>query len=166
MPPTPSHPTLIQVIHGSKPFSSSAVSLVDLPAGAVLTRLDTHATPAPQPKYTTLQTGRNTHIELNSDLVYCNHSCRPSVVFDTRRMEVRVVDDRPLRKGDAITFFYPSTEWEMDQPFECGCQAGEGVCKGLISGAKTMSREQLEGYWLNEHIVELLEERDNMKQTS
>lgn len=163
MSTSPSHPNLIKVIHGTKPFSSGAVSLVDLPAGAVLARLDTHATPAPAKKYTTVQTGRDTHIELNSDLVFCNHSCRPTVVFDTSRMEVRVVDDRPLRAGDPLTFFYPSTEWEMDQPFQCTCQAGEGVCKGYISGAKDMAREQLEGYWLNEHIVELLRERDEQQ---
>jgi hypothetical protein len=73
------------------------------------------------------------------------------------RMEVRVVDERPLKKGDALTFFYPSTEWDMDQPFACTCGAKE--CRGWISGAKTMPSEALEGYWLNEHIAELLNER-------
>ena len=72
------------------------------------------------------------------------------------KLEVRVVENRPLRKGDALTFFYPSTEWEMDQPFECNCGAPGGKCKGWISGAKGMRREDLEEYWLNEHIVELL----------
>lgn len=70
-------------------------------------------------------------------------------------MEVRVVDDRPLQKGDVLSFFYPSTEWEMAQPFECMCGAGEGVCKRWIRGAKDMSDAELEGYWLNPHIVDL-----------
>lgn len=75
------------------------------------------------------------------------------------RMEVRVVDERPLKAGDALTFFYPSTEWEMDQPFQCTCGAGDGVCKGWISGAKMMMPEELDGYWLNTHIIEMLNER-------
>jgi hypothetical protein len=159
---TATHPGLLKVIRGTKPYTSGAVSLVDLPAGTLLCRITT-ATSAPEIRYTTVQTGRDTHIELNSDLVFCNHSCWPSVVFDMQRMEVRVVDDRPLKRGDPLTFFYPSTEWDMARPFECNCQAGEGVCRGLISGAKDMSREQLKGYWLNEHIVELLDERDGKK---
>lgn len=73
------------------------------------------------------------------------------------RMEVRVVDDKPLHKGDALTFFYPSTEWEMDQPFQCIC--GSEECRGWISGAKTMEPAVLEEYWLNPHIAGLLNER-------
>lgn len=111
--------------------------------------------------YTSVQTGANSHIELNSDLVYCNHSCNPSLNFDMGKMEVRVVDDRDLKVGDQLTFFYPSSEWDMDQPFQCNCGAGEGVCKGVIDGAKKMDRKDLEGYWLNDHIKELLQERDS-----
>ncbi|KAJ9641381.1 hypothetical protein H2199_005351 [Coniosporium tulheliwenetii] len=102
-------------------------------------------------------TSRDTHIELNSDLVFCNHSCDPSVEFDMERFEVRVVKDRALKAGEAVTFFYPSSEWEMAQPFECEC--GSGRCRGTISGAKDMRDGDLEGYWLNGHIVGLLEER-------
>lgn len=153
--PPPSHPGLIRVIRSPKAFGSGAVSLVSLPAGAVLTKIE-GTTPGPK-AYSTVQTGPDTHIELNSDLLYCNHSCAPSLVFDMKKMEVRVVEDRPLRAGDALTFFYPSTEWEMEQPFNCTCGAGEGVCKGWISGAKTMAPEELKGYWLNEHIVQMLE---------
>ncbi|EAW06522.1 uncharacterized protein ACLA_082120 [Aspergillus clavatus NRRL 1] len=159
-PPAPTHPGTIQVNRSAKAFGSSASSLVDLPAGAVLARITT-ATPS-RKAYTSVQTGRDSHIELNSDLVFCNHSCDPSLNFDMHKMEVRVVDDRPLRVGDALTFFYPSSEWEMDQSFNCNCGAGE-KCKGWISGAKTMSREELEGYWLNPHIEELLQERDAQK---
>lgn len=163
-PPPPSHPGLIKVIRSSKPFGSGAVSLVDLPPGALFAKITT-ATPGTK-AYTTVQTGPDTHVELNSDLVFCNHSCRPSLNFDMSRMEVRVVDDRPLRVGDALTFFYPSTEWDMAQPFNCNCGAGEGVCKGWISGAKNMSRDELKGYWLNPHIEEMLNRRDAQQATS
>ncbi|KAJ5112781.1 hypothetical protein N7532_000826 [Penicillium argentinense] len=153
--PAPTHPDRLHVNRSSKAFGSGAESLVDLPAGALFAKITT-ATPGVK-AYTSVQTGPDTHIELNSDLVYCNHSCAPSLVFDMSRMEVRVVDDRPLHKGDALTFFYPSTEWEMDQPFQCTCGAAE--CRGWISGAQSMAPEVLDEYWLNPHIAGLLNER-------
>ncbi|GIK05598.1 hypothetical protein Aspvir_009711 [Aspergillus viridinutans] len=154
--PQATHPGLIQVNRSPKAFGSSASSLVSLPAGAVFAKITT-ATPSKK-AYTSVQTGGDSHIELNSDLVFCNHSCDPSLNFDMHKMEVRVVDERPLKVGDALTFFYPSSEWEMDQAFNCNC--GSEKCKGWISGAKTMGREELEGYWLNPHIEEMLRERD------
>lgn len=78
-----------------------------------------------------------------------------------QKMEVRVVDDRPLRRGDPLTFFYPSSEWQMDQPFACTCGSGEGVCCGTISGAKTMDKSVLGRYWLNPHIEDLLKTERN-----
>ena len=157
LPPLPSHPHILHVDRSTKPFGSGAISLVDRPAGALFAPITT-ATPAPK-AYTTVQTGPNAHIELNSDLVFCNHSCDPSLVFDMAHMEVRVVDHRPLKKGDALTFFYPSSEWEMDQPFHCRCAAGPTVCRGWITGAKNMSNDVLAEYWLNDHIVALLREQ-------
>lgn len=153
--PPPTHPDRLHVNRSAKAFGSGAFSLVDLPAGALFAKI-TEATPS-RKAWTSVQTGVNSHIELNSDLVYCNHSCAPSLVFDMSRMEVRVVDEHPLRKGDALTFFYPSTEWDMDQPFQCTCNAAE--CRGWICGASKMSPEVLGDYWLNPHIAGLLNER-------
>lgn len=153
--PSPTHPDRLNVNRSAEAFASSAESLIDLPAGALFAKI-IGATPGKK-AYTSVQTGRDSHIELNSDLVFCNHSCAPSLVFDMGRMEVRVVDEKPLKVGDALTFFYPSTEWDMDQPFQCTCGAAE--CKGWIGGAGRMSPEALEGYWLNGHIVEMLNER-------
>ena len=72
------------------------------------------------------------------------------------RMEVRVVDDGPIKKGGLMTFFYPSTEWDMSQPFDCNC--GSEKCLGKINGAKNMKRDDLKRYWLNPHIEEMLKE--------
>jgi hypothetical protein len=47
-----------------------------------------------------------------------------------------------LRIGEELTFFYPSTEWDMDQGFSCFC--GSKACLGYISGAKHMDAAQLE----------------------
>ena len=73
------------------------------------------------------------------------------------KMEVRVVDDRDLKKGDILTFFYPSSEWHMDQPFDCHCKTES--CCGRIAGAKDMDEKLLKRYWLNPHIQALLSQQ-------
>lgn len=45
----------------------------------------------------------------------------------------------------------------MAQPFNCFC--GKPTCKKVITGAKDMPSQLLEGLWLNDHIHELLEEQ-------
>jgi len=37
-------------------------------------------TKAERPTYATVQMGRDEHLDLNSDLLYINHSCEPSLV--------------------------------------------------------------------------------------
>ncbi|KAF9146639.1 hypothetical protein BGX30_011831 [Mortierella sp. GBA39] len=56
-----------------------------------------------------------------------------------------------------LTFFYPSSEWEMDQSFPCWCGA-EKCCKS-IQGAKYLSTETMDRYYVTSHIRELLNER-------
>jgi hypothetical protein len=146
---------LLRVERNPGSFASRSISLVSLPANSIFARITT-PTPAVV-AYSSVQASRDLHIELNCDLVYINHSCRPSLVFDMARWEVRVAPDRDLKEGDELTFWYPSTEWKMAQPFECGC--GEKGCKGTISGAGDMSEDVLGEYWLNGHVEEMLEER-------
>lgn len=148
---------LLRVEHKPGSFASRSVSLVSLPAGAIFARI---SNPTPSTcAYSSVQASRDLHIELNCDLVYINHSCRPTLVFDMQRWEVRVADDLEggLKEGDELTFFYPSTEWHMAQPFDCLC--GTPECKGRITGAKDMEASLLRQYWLGEHIAELLEEK-------
>ena len=137
-------------------FNSRLVSLVSLPAGSLFARI-TSATPVPQSSYSTVQVSETGHVELNSDLRYCNHSCDPSLVFDVDRLEVRVSPHKALAVDDALTFFYPSTEWEMAQPFRCDCGAGEGRCKGWIGGAKLLTKGDFEGHFVSEHVARLME---------
>ncbi|KAF1926012.1 uncharacterized protein M421DRAFT_7511 [Didymella exigua CBS 183.55] len=142
-------------------YASASYSLVALPAGAVFARITqpTVATVA----YSSVQAGKNLHIELNCDLVYINHSCSPTLIFDMANWVVRVNPDLEggLKEGDELTFFYPSTEWSMAQPFDCLCKTSE--CRKTIKGAKDMSLGDLDEYWLSEHIKELLHERDAKK---
>ncbi|KAI1311682.1 hypothetical protein F5Y03DRAFT_285991 [Xylaria venustula] len=159
-PPAWVNPDLKQLLVVRKvkgDFKSQAESLVDLPAGSLFTRI-TGATKLPEPSWRSVQAGRNLHLELNSELVYVNHSCAPSLEWDMERMEIRVSRDRDLKKGDLLSFFYPSTEFKMAQAFDCWCDAGKGVCLGRISGAADLDAEKLSGYWINGYIKEMLEE--------
>ncbi|KAI0402151.1 hypothetical protein F4802DRAFT_386137 [Xylaria palmicola] len=137
-------------------FRSWAESLVDLPAGALFARISGVTVISP-PSWSSVQAGPNLHIELNSNLVFINHSCTPTLEWDMERMEVRVSKSCDLKKGDLLSFFYPSTEWKMAQPFTCWCNAGEGVCFGRIEGAARLDAKRLSGYWINGYIKEMLE---------
>ncbi|OSS47085.1 hypothetical protein B5807_09999 [Epicoccum nigrum] len=64
-------------------FASASYSLVSLPAGAVFARI-TSPTPATV-AYSSVQASKTLHIELNCDLVYINHSCSPTLIFDMAR---------------------------------------------------------------------------------
>lgn len=52
-----------------------------------------------------------------------------------------------------LTFFYPSTEWDMGVPFSCLC--GTSACIGKISGARHTAEEVLSRHKINEHIKRL-----------
>ncbi|KAI0181312.1 hypothetical protein GGR52DRAFT_567543 [Hypoxylon sp. FL1284] len=154
----PSHPAIQNVIINDQEFTSKSLSKVSLPPFGLYAKLDfPPCTSAPDPTYATVQRGRNQHLNLNSDLLYINHSCQPTLIFDTANLNVIAGPDG-LQPGQELTFFYPSTEWDMAQPFDCLC--GKPACRGRIGGAKDMARSQLDGLWLNGHIHELLEERD------
>ncbi|KAK4190235.1 post-SET domain-protein [Podospora australis] len=155
----PSHPEIQQVLTSgdAESFLTKSISKIKLPPFGLFAKLDfPPCTPAPMPTYATVQMGRDSHLNLNSDLLYINHSCDPSLIFDTANLAV-IAGPRGLEVGDELTFFYPSTEWSMSQPFSCFC--GSPSCKGTISGAKDMAPSQLEGLFLNGHIRELLAEQ-------
>jgi hypothetical protein len=99
--------------------------------------------------YLTVQTGTDTHITLQPEfLQYINHSCEPNVFFDTASLELICL--KPLQPGDELTFFYPSTEWDMSQPFVCNCQAAG--CLQLINGASHLDQSTLNKYRLTDFI--------------
>lgn len=104
--------------------------------------------------YLTVQTGPDKHITLWPDfLQFINHSCDPSVFFDTTHM--RLIALKKIEPGDEFTFFYPSTEWSMAQPFECFC--GSANCLHQIRGAAYLTAEQASLYRLTDFIKEQLQ---------
>jgi hypothetical protein len=105
-----------------------------------------------EPGRYTVQTGPKTHIEVGI-LTTLNHSCDPNVILDTNNMLVLAARD--ISPGDELTFFYPSTEWEMAEPFDCVCASPN--CLGTVSGAKDLPRQVLARYFINAHILAMLE---------
>jgi len=106
-------------------------------------------TTSPHPTYLTVQTADDKHITLMPEfLQYINHSCAPTVFFDTTRMELVCL--KALNPGDEFSFFYPSTEWDMAQPFDCNC--GSPECLQVIQGAAHLSKATLKKYRLTDFI--------------
>ncbi|KAL8846646.1 MAG: hypothetical protein Q9221_008274 [Calogaya cf. arnoldii] len=152
----PTHPKLMKVHDIPGQFASYATSLVSLPAGSVFSPITNHFF-IKERSWPTVEAANGMHIDLNSDLFFVNHSCTPSLEYDVNKMEVRVSRDKDLHEGDMLTFFYPSTEWHMAQPFECTCN--EACCLGTIKGSSELGKAKLKDYWLNTHIRERLEKQ-------
>ncbi|MEO6719563.1 MAG: SET domain-containing protein-lysine N-methyltransferase [Ferruginibacter sp.] len=107
--------------------------------------------------YLTVQTGIDRHITLKPEfLQFVNHSCDPNVFFDTGSMEFVALKD--IQPGEQLCFFYPSTEWEMAQPFLCSC--GTSNCLQLINGAAHLSTETLSKYRLTNFILQQLKQKN------
>ncbi|HET9055607.1 MAG TPA: SET domain-containing protein-lysine N-methyltransferase [Chitinophagaceae bacterium] len=103
--------------------------------------------------YLTIQIDTGKHITLKPDcLAMVNHSCLPNCFFNTTSMELLCI--RPIKPGDEFCFFYPSTEWEMAQPFKCFC--GSSNCLHYISGAADIKPAILEKYHLTDFIKKQL----------
>ncbi|CCF49182.1 hypothetical protein NDA11_007606 [Ustilago hordei] len=154
----PTHASLLQVIFNKGSYNSHLISLGAFLPGDLITAFAPHADLASTRSYSTVQTGPWTHIELNSDLLYCNHSCDPNVAFligdaeDQQSWKAKAINK--INKGDTLTFFYPSTEWHMSQPFDCTC-GHEALCLGKIDGAHSIPLSTLKRYFINEHILKM-----------
>lgn len=97
----------------------------------------------------TVQIGRDQHTEVGK-LSALNHSCDPNVILDTENL--KMIARRDIEEGEELSFFYPSTEWEMDAPFICLC--GSSNCIHVVAGARFLPLSTLENHYLNRHIRE------------
>jgi SET domain-containing protein len=107
-----------------------------------------------RPSRRTVQVGAGRHVEVGF-LSHLNHSCDPNVILDTDRMVVRAARD--LAAGDELRYFYPSTEWEMAEPFTCRC--GSAGCLGVIRGAGDLPADAFRGRHVSAHVRALREAR-------
>jgi len=158
----PSHPNLFVVEFSNEEYSSCLRASKNYNAGETIALIE-DVSRGPK-AYTSVQCGLgpDDHVELNSDLVYVNHSCKPNVAFDLSspdlcKWHVRALED--IQVGTTLTFFYPSTEWDMDQPFDCQCNTDS--CLKRIQGAAYLSREELnKRKFINSYIWVLVNQRD------
>jgi len=134
---------------GTRNHSRKAVAIAALKKGEVIKVFD--LTPQPQ-DYLTVQLDADLHI-MDDLLASMNHSCSPSAYIDVTNRQV--IATRDLKTGDEITFFYPSTEWVMVQPFECHC--GSLNCCQMIKGARNMPTDVMNNYYLSPYIRQQLE---------
>jgi hypothetical protein len=102
-----------------------------------------------KPDRFTVQIGRTEHTNVGK-LAALNHSCDPNVILDTTNLQM--IARRDIEKGEELSFFYPSTEWEMDAPFICLC--GSTNCIHVVAGARFLPLSTLEYHFLNKHIRE------------
>jgi hypothetical protein len=104
-----------------------------------------------KPNRFTVQIGKDKHTHVGK-LAALNHSCDPNVILDTERMLMIARYD--IEKGQELSFFYPSTEWEMQAPFICLC--GATNCIHVVAGARFLPLSTLETHYLSPHIREMM----------
>ena len=128
--------------------------LVDQPAGAALVSF-ARSERFPSPTYLTVQLDADTHLRPAPAFLECvNLSCAPNVAFDMAQLALVALAD--LHAGVELVYFYPSTEWQMAQPFECAC--GALACLGYIDGASRLTRTQLAPYALSPFVQAQLDQ--------
>lgn len=111
----------------------------------------------PAPERYSIQIGASRHILPDPDFLrFLNHSCVPNVFVDTADMSVRAITR--IEPGDSLDYFYPSTEWSMNEPFACECGARD--CLGIIRGAAWLAAGDLARYRLSDHVAKLVRARD------
>lgn len=141
---------MLRIETGGSPYGARLITDQPYQQGETLCRIENYRV-TDQATYQTVQIGPRSHIEELGILAYLNHSCQPNVIVDTSALEVRAARD--IAAGEELTFFYPSTEWEMDRPFICLCGAPQ--CIRLVAGAKYLSIDTLSRYFINRHIRDM-----------
>lgn len=104
-----------------------------------------------KPNRFTVQISKDKHTHVGK-LAALNHSCDPNVILETDKMVM--IARRDIEKGEELSFFYPSTEWEMAAPFICLC--GSANCIHVVAGARFLPLSTLETHYLNSHIRETI----------
>lgn len=138
------------VVHDKTTNQKSFISQINIEEGHVISTFSQREI-LKTPTYLTVQKSDKEHILLHPEaLQYINHSCNPNVFFDVDNFEIIALKN--IKIGEEITFFYPSTEWEMAQPFTCNCKSE--FCLGKINGTFDLSLETILKYRASKYIQE------------
>jgi hypothetical protein len=142
---------MLQVAEGNSPYGARLVTTASIARGEKFFQIENYRL-VREPTYQTIQVGVGEHIEELGVLAYLNHSCRPNVLVHTGQMACYAARD--IAAGEELSFFYPSTEWEMARPFLCLCGAPE--CIRMVTGARHIPLDVLSRYFVNEHIRQMV----------
>jgi hypothetical protein len=155
-------PQMFKVVHNDMKEGLSLITLRPISKGEKILMISDKCV-LPAPSYQSIQISKDKHIYDNGFTQYMNHSCDPNTVIDTQTMVCLAIRD--IQQFEELTFFYPSTEWEMNRPFQCRC--GSHHCLGHIAGAKYLTLGILKQYYINQHILDmLLSYSDSLEQSS
>ena len=105
----PSHPAIQQVIINEAEYTSKSLSKISLAPFAEYAKMSfPPCSIASEATYATVQIGRDKHLNLNSDLLYINHSCDPSLVSCSVSLVSSVVytNKQSLRKRNGDEAIY------------------------------------------------------------
>lgn len=130
-------PPTCRVAVAGAPGSYGVIVTAPVAAGDVLFRVEGLTTDRPS-RYS-VQIDDQRHIEVEPDTPldqlparypwrFVNHSCNPSAVL----VGSEFLALGAISVGEAVTYNYNTTEWDMAAPFRCHC--GADACVGRISG--------------------------------
>lgn len=134
-------------VEGDEHTGRRVVALRDIARGEVLSRLG-DAQRVPLASRYTVQVDEDAHIDGLWQFTFLNHSCAPNVHVDATAMTIWALRD--IRAGEELGYFYPSTEWQMAEPFDCHC--GAASCIGRVTGAAALSNDVVARFLMNRHI--------------
>lgn len=137
----------LQIITDGQERGASLVANRSFQVGEVI--YDFRSAPvSDEQTYQTIQVGPAAHVLVNEVLAKLNHSCSPSVIVDTERRFI--LANKAIQVNEELTYFYPSTEWDIVEPFQCHCNHKN--CLGWIRGAQHLPLIKLSEYFINLHI--------------
>lgn len=118
------------------------------------------------PRRYSLQVSATEHVDVPGGLTaeaqregflwsFLDHACEPNAMFRGPQL----VALRSIRKGEAISFHYATTEWDMAEPFLCHC--GSTCCAGQIRGFRWLTDKERQRLrpWLAAHLLARFEAR-------
>ena len=86
----------------------------------------------------TLQLDERRHLR-NEFLNFVDHSCSPNALLDVDSLALLAIRD--IAEGEPVTFFYPGSEVELSQTFDCHC--GSSDCLRNINGGFYLTPDQM-----------------------
>eukprot|EP00736_Rhodelphis_marinus_P008156 Rmarinus@m.29700 len=111
---------------------------------------------ASEPSTYTLQIDEDTHLLCTTEFRFTNHACKPNTYIDlSNRSNIVVRALCPIQSGEALTFDYCTTEWDMAEKFDCQC--GATTCRGSVQGFRHLTPQQRDA--LGPHVAPYLWER-------